>query len=158
LKLLGTNVNNIKTVCRANDSKYIITKTSLLLMYIFNKTEATVFLCSICFQGAFPFISLIQMSGSKQPTKIFVRAQTTPQIILRRDIDLRSTITTVFISTKMTTIAKHRNFSLIHIYFHSRITLKGVNNINLLLKLNCSFSLLHHLQTSNIKYPEYHLW
>ena len=152
--MLFTFENGVPLLCYGAS---VVWHYSLLLMNSFNKTEAAVFLCRLCFQGAFPFISLIQMSGSKLPTKIFVRAQTAPQIILRRDIDLPSTIRTVFISTKMTTMAKNRNFSLIHIYFHSSITLKGVNNINLLLKLNCSFSLLHHLQTSNIKYPEYHL-
>jgi len=33
---------------------------SLLLMYSFNKTEAAVFSCRLCFMRAFPFTSLIQ--------------------------------------------------------------------------------------------------
>ena len=35
---------------------------SLLLMNSFNKTEAAVFSCRLCFLGAFPFISLKLLS------------------------------------------------------------------------------------------------
>jgi len=35
---------------------------SLLLMNSFNKTEAAVFLCRLCFLRAFPFISLILLT------------------------------------------------------------------------------------------------
>jgi len=35
---------------------------SLLLMNNFNKTEAAVFSCRLCFLGAFPFISLILLT------------------------------------------------------------------------------------------------
>ena len=43
---------------------------SLLLMNSFNKTEAAVFSCRLCFLRAFPFISLIK------PLKLFVRTAT----------------------------------------------------------------------------------
>ena len=35
---------------------------SFLLINSFNKTEAAVFSCRLCFLGAFPFISLVQFS------------------------------------------------------------------------------------------------
>jgi len=66
---LLSNVNNIQSMI-PEDQKNITTQwystgdilhhyITLLLMNSFNKTEAAVFSCRLCFLRAFPFISLI---------------------------------------------------------------------------------------------------
>jgi len=44
----------------------IVPMHKLASSYDFNKTEATVFSCRLCFLGAFPFISLIYISKATQ--------------------------------------------------------------------------------------------
>ena len=45
---------------------------SLLLMNGFNKTEAAVFSCRLCFLGAFPFINLIMISMIFRISYVFI--------------------------------------------------------------------------------------
>ena len=115
---------------------------SLPLMNSFNKTEAAVFSCRLCFLGAFPFISLniqncrtyVRLTGDNSNIRIYFHVKESPLTYL---VDSRQSKGSAF-----HIIFPVCTFNLM-VYFHNLNYVTGFIRFLFLGIFNCSYLYIH---------------